>query len=82
MWTKVVQNVKFLPVKQNSNLSLKLNSHRQREFRSMLNFQNRVQDIELLKFHINWDNQGLSRKKQFSTEARLSNLRQSLDSWH
>ena len=35
----MAQNIKFLPVCQNSDLSLKLNSTRQHEYRSMLDFQ-------------------------------------------
>ena len=46
--SKIVQNVNFSPVSQNSNSSLKLNSTHYHEFRGMLGFQNRVMNIKLL----------------------------------
>ena len=48
---KIVQNVKILHVRQNSDLNLKLNPTRQHESRGILSFQNRTPNIKLLKFH-------------------------------
>ena len=62
---KIVQNVNFLPVSQNSNLSLKLNPTRQHESKGMLGYQNRASDIKLLKFHANQDNNAYLEKQNF-----------------
>ena len=53
---KIVQNVNFLHVSQNSDLSLKLNPNHQHESRGILGFQNKAPDIKILKFHANQDN--------------------------
>ena len=52
----MVQNVKFLPVDKNSDLSLNLNSTCHHEYRVLLDFQNRAPDVKKLKFYANWDN--------------------------
>ena len=51
--SKIVQNVKFLHVSQNSDSTLKLNHTHQHESKDMLSFQNKALDINLLKFHVN-----------------------------
>ena len=51
---KVVQNVKFLSITQNSNLSLKLDS----TLRGMLGFQNRAPEAYKPKFHVERCNSG------------------------
>ena len=48
-----------------SNLNLKLNLTRQHESKSMIGFQNRALDINLLKFHTNWDNRDYLKKRDF-----------------
>ena len=48
---KIVQNLKFSPVSQNSDLSSKLESTRQNESRGMLGFQNRALEAYKLKLH-------------------------------
>ena len=53
---KIVQNVKFSPVSQISDSTLKLYSTCQHESRGMLGFKNRALDIKLLKFYTNRDN--------------------------
>ena len=62
---KIVQNIKFLPISQNSDLISKLDLNNQHESRGMLSFQNRVPDIKLLKFHVNRDNQTYLKKCNF-----------------
>ena len=59
---KIVQNVNYLSISQNSNLSWKLNHTHQHEFRSMLGFKNRVSNLKLLKFHANRDNSAYLEK--------------------
>ena len=61
----MVQNVNFSFVGQNSDLSLKLNSTSQHKSRGMLDFQNRIPDIKLLKFHSNRDNNAYLKKHDF-----------------
>ena len=46
---KIVQNVKFLSVNQNSDLSSKLNVTRQHDSRSMLSFQNRAPKYKVIE---------------------------------
>ena len=62
----MVQNINFLPVNQNSDLSLKLNPNRQHESISMLGFENRAPNIKILKFHANWDNSAYLENKIFN----------------
>ena len=62
---KIVQNIKFLPIDQNSDLILKLNTARQHESRGMLGFQNNARDPKLLKFHANRDNRAYLKKHDF-----------------
>ena len=50
---KMVQNIIFFLVNQNSISSLKLNLTHQHESRDMLSFQNKVPDIKILKFQAN-----------------------------
>ena len=62
---KIVQNIKFLSVNQNSNLITNLDPNCQHEFRGMLAFQNRILDSELLKFHANRDKRAYLKKCDF-----------------
>ena len=62
---KIVQNVNFSSVSQNSDLSLKLNPTRQHGFKGILNFQNRALDIKILKIHANQDNSTYLEKCDF-----------------
>ena len=62
---KIVQNVKFLFVNQNSDLISKLDSTHQHESMSMLSFQNRALDTKLLKFHANRDERTYLDKHDF-----------------
>ena len=62
---KIVQNVKFLSVNQNSYSILKLNPTRQHESSGMLDFQNRVTDTKLLKFYTNQDERVYLEKCDF-----------------
>ena len=62
---KIIQNINFSPVSQNSDLSSKLNPTRQHELKSMLNFQNKAPDIKILKIHINRDNIAYLKKLDF-----------------
>ena len=62
---KIVQNVNFLPVSQNSDLTSKSDSTRQHKSTGMLNFQNIAPNIKLLKFHANRDNQAYLEKYNF-----------------
>ena len=78
---KIVQNVNFLSINQNSDLNSKLNPTREYESRGMLGFQNRVLDIKILQFHVNQDNSAYLKKYDFSTEARFPILRLPLYSW-
>ena len=63
--SKIIQNINFSPVSQNSDSGLKLNSTHQHELRSMLNFQNRTPDIKILKIHANWDNSAYLENHDF-----------------
>ena len=47
---KIIQNVNFSLVSQNSDSTLKLNLTRQHKFKSILGFQNKALNIKLLKF--------------------------------
>ena len=62
---KIIKNVNFLPISQNSDLSLQLNSTHQHESKGILGFQNRAPDIKLLKFHANRDNSAYLEKCNF-----------------
>ena len=62
---KMVQNVNFSSVGQNGDLSLKLNPTHQHEFRGILDFQNRVLNVKILKFNSNWDNSAYLEKYDF-----------------
>ena len=62
---KIIQNVKFSPIIQNSDSSSKLNPTSQHEPRGMLDFQNRAMDIKLLKFHANQENYTYLEKYDF-----------------
>ena len=62
---KIVQNVKFLSVSQNSNLISKLDYTCQHESKFMLSFQNRAPDNKLLKFYTNQDNRAYLEKHDF-----------------
>ena len=62
---KIVQNVKFSPVSQNSDLISLLNPTCQHESNGILSFQNRAPDNKLLKFHVNRDNQAYFKKYNF-----------------
>ena len=59
---KIIQNVKFSSVSQNSDLSLKLNPTHQHESKGMLGFQNKASYIKLLKFQINQYNNAYLEK--------------------
>ena len=59
---KIVQNIKFSLVGQNNDLSLKLNPNNQHESIVMLNFQNRAQDLKILKFYANRNNSAYPEK--------------------
>ena len=61
----MVQNINFLPVGQNIDLSSKLNFIHQHESRGILDFQNTVLDVKILKFHIKWDNSAYIEKYDF-----------------
>ena len=63
--SKIVQNIKFSSVNQNSDLNSKLNSTRQHESKGVLDFQNRAPGIKLLKFHTNQDNRVYLEKRDF-----------------
>ena len=78
---KIVQNVNFLSISQNSDLSLNVNPSRQHEYRGILGFQNRALNIKLLNFHTNQDNSAYIKKCNFEQKAHLAILRLSLDSW-
>ena len=54
---KIVQNINFLSVCQNSDLISKLEHIHQPKSSGMLGFQKRARDINLLKIRINRDNQ-------------------------
>ena len=62
---KIIQNVSFSPVSQNSNLSSKLNIIHPHESMCILYFQNKASDIKLLKFHANQDNSIYLKKCDF-----------------
>ena len=62
---KMVQNVNFLSINQNSNLSLKLNPLYQHKFMCMPGFQNRASATKILKFHTNRDNSAYLGKCNF-----------------
>ena len=62
---KIVQNVNFLPVKQTSDLSLKSNPNYQNESWDILDFQNRVSNVNILKIHTNRDNNTYLEKSDF-----------------
>ena len=62
---KIIRNVNFFSVCQNSDLSLKLNPTRQQQSRGMLNFKNRASVIKILKFYINRDNNACLEKHNF-----------------
>ena len=62
---KIVQNVNYSLVSQNSDLSSKLNPTHQHESSGMLSFQNRAPDIKLLKFHANRNNSAYLEKCDF-----------------
>ena len=80
--SKIVQNVKFFPINQNTDLSSKSYSTSQNKSEGMLGFQIRTSKANKLKLHAKWCNKGLPQKMHFSTVARLTNLRPLLDSWH
>ena len=62
---KIVKNINFSSVSQNSDLSSKLNLARQQESRAMLSFQNKALTVKLLKFHVNQDNSTYLKKYNF-----------------
>ena len=62
---KIVQNIKFLFVSQNSDLTLNLNPNHQHDSKSMLGFQNKEPDTKLLKFYANQGNQAYIEKHNF-----------------
>ena len=69
---KIVQNVKFLSVNENNDLTLKLKPTYQHESRGMLSFQNKTPGIKLLQFHVNRDN-GLLDKYDFYRKLLFQN---------
>ena len=79
--SKIVQNVKFSFVSQNSDLSSKSDSACQNESGCMLNFQNRALEANKSKLQAKRCNKDLSRKTYFSTIPRLTNLKSPLDLW-
>ena len=62
---KIMQNINFLPISQNRDLILKLDLIRKHESRDMLDFQNRVSDVNILKFHTSRDNNTYLKKRDF-----------------
>ena len=74
----MVQNINFVSVNQNKDLSSKLNPTSQHESKGIISFQNKALDIKLLKFHANRDNSAYLEKK-ISIEACLLILRPPLD---
>ena len=79
---KILQNINFLPISQNSYLNIKWDSTCQNKSGGMLGFQNRSQKANQSKLHAKQCNRMLSWKMHFLTGARSTNLRPSLDSWH
>ena len=62
---KTIQNVNFVPVSQNNDLSL-INANRQHESNGMLGFQNKAPYIMLMKFYANQDNNVTSENVIFN----------------
>ena len=62
---KIVQNIKFLSIRQTSDLISKLYSTHQHESRDMLSFQNKAPNTKLLQFHENRDNLTYLKKCDF-----------------
>ena len=75
---KIVQNVKFLPVSQNNDLSSKSNSIHQNESRDVLGFQNKVLETYKPKWHAK-RSMRLTLKMNFSIVALLETLRSPMD---
>ena len=74
---KIVRNVKFSPVSQNSYLSLKLDFTRQNDSTHMFNFPNGI--LEAYKPILHAKRYKFTLKNVFFNLARSINLRLSLD---
>ena len=74
----MIQNVNFLPVGQNKDLSLKLNLACQHKSRDMLSFQNRAPYVKILKFCANRGNSAYLEKRNFQQKL----IYPLLNLWH
>ena len=62
---KMVQNLNFLLVSKNSDLSLNVNSTHQHKSMNMLDFQNKISSVKILKFHTTRYNSAYLAKRDF-----------------